>query len=324
MTRWEFEQKQSLPYNIKIIHAEQKIDEFCDWAERNNKNLCLSIGGLGSLTLYKFLKKLKVDFTPISVSILEDKSIQKIHHTIPDMVYLKPYKSKVEVIREFGFPIISKEKAAKIEIIQTPNLNEKQLVKSIMIGITSKNKYSEKTKLPDKWIKLFGGYYNYLRPDLNCQCAPFKVSDRCCKWMKEQPCIDWQNQFDMIPFLGLMASEGGQREMSLIQYGCNYYGDDKIRSCPFAIFNQDNLLQLALDLSVEVPEIYGEIIRLPDGKLKTTKAERTGCSMCGFGIHLEKRPHRFDRLKENNYDEWKFWMYDMGWGEVLSYIGIEW
>lgn len=46
--------------------------------------------------------------------------------------------------------------------------------------------------------------------------------------------------------------------------------------------------------------------------------------MCGFGIHIEPRPHRFDRLRETNYKEWRFWMYDMGWGKVLDYIGVHW
>ena len=56
--------------------------------------------------------------------------------------------------------------------------------------------------------------------------------------------------------------------------------------------------------------------------------------MCGFGIHLEKRPHRFDRLREENPEEWEFWMYrcctdpetgeKFGWGRVLDYIGVGW
>lgn len=73
-----------------------------------------------------------------------------------------------------------------------------------------------------------------------------------------------------------------------------------------------------------VPEIYGEIRIGDDGLRYTTGAQRTGCSMCGFGVHLEKRPHRFDLLKERNEKEWRFWMYDMGWGEVLTYCGIGW
>ena len=65
----------------------------------------------------------------------------------------------------------------------------------------------------------------------------------------------------------------------------------------------------------------------------TTEAQRTGCPICGFGIHLEKRPHRFDRLRERNPKEWDFYMNrmckdengnDFGWGLVLDYIGVGW
>ena len=90
--------------------------------------------------------------------------------------------------------------------------------------------------------------------------------------------------------------------------------------------------QLALDLKVPIPEIYGEIKRKSDGTLYTTKAQRTGCSMCGFGIHMEKRPHRFDLLYDRNPKEWDYLMFhyckdingnDFGWAKVLDYIGVE-
>ena len=117
---------------------------------------------------------------------------------------------------------------------------------------------------------------------------------------------------------------GGRRQKALMMHGCNYFGETTIRSAPFAIFSRQDLLQLALDLRVPVPEIYGEIVRDADGTLRTTKAQRTGCSMCGFGIHMEKRPHRFDLLYQSNPKEWNFWMIEMGWGDVLDYIGVEW
>lgn len=60
-----------------------------------------------------------------------------------------------------------------------------------------------------------------------------------------------------------------------------------------------------------IPEIYGTIEEKPDGMLYTTKAQRTGCSMCGFGIHMEKRPHRFDLLYESNPKEWDYLMFHM-------------
>ena len=90
---------------------------------------------------------------------------------------------------------------------------------------------------------------------------------------------------------------------------------------------------MALDLKVPVPEIYGSILKDEDGHLYTSGEKRTGCSMCGFGIQLEKRPHRFDRLRERNYKEWDFWMNrccldengtPYGWGKVLDYLGIWW
>ena len=152
--------------------------------------------------------------------------------------------------------------------------------------------------------------------------------------MKEDPCDNWAKEHDSYPYLGLMASEGGQREFALMKNGCNYYGKDVIRSAPFAPFMRQDILQLAIDLKVPVPEAYGEIRRELGGQLKTTKAQRTGCDICGFGIHLEKRPHRFDRLREEDLKAWHYWMYEVctdeatgehyGWGRVLDYIGVGW
>ena len=111
-------------------------------------------------------------------------------------------------------------------------------------------------------------------------------------------------------------------------HGCNYFGKSTIRSAPFAIFGRQDILTLALEMDDMwksglkekyrekllkcgkisetfkmpeslIPEIYGTIERDKDGTLSTTKAQRTGCSMCGFGIHMEKRPHRFDMLYQS-------------------------
>lgn len=326
MEQWQFMQKQSLPYEAKKVHAAKVAYEFRDWAIENNKNLCVSIGGLDSLTLYKFLISLGIDATPVSVSVLEDISIQKIHRLTPGIVILKPYMSKVDVIKKHGFPIISKEKAGKIQMLQNPSEKNKTVRHAIMTGETGKQggfRTGTRMRLPQKWLDLFGGPEN-CKYGTNYKTAPFKVSNKCCYYLKEKPCNDWQKKNNMVPYLGLMASEGGQREKALFKNGCNYFGKTTVRSCPFAIFSRQDLLQLAIELDVQVPEIYGTIEKKENGTLFTTGAQRTGCSMCGFGIHIEKRPHRFDRLRETNPKEWHFWMYEMGWGEVLNYIGVPW
>ena len=186
-------------------------------------------------------------------------------------------------------------------------------------------------KMSQKWLEKFGGYGNE-EEGTDYQIPNFKVSSKCCYYLKEKPCDDWGKENNSVPYLGLMASEGGRRAKSLRINGCNYFGKSTIRSAPFAIFSRQDLLQLALDLEVPVPEIYGTIERKEDETLYTTKAQRTGCSMCGFGIHLEKRPHRFDLLKESNPKEWEYWMFNCctdestgekyGWARVLDYIGV--
>ena len=323
--RKEMTYYQSLPYEIKVGLAGYRVKDFEDWAAGNGKRTHISVGGLDSIVLLMFLRDYGKDRPAISVSSLEDKSIQEVHEQL-GVEILKPYKSKMQVIKDHGYPIISKEKAGKIDHLQNPTEKNKTVRHSIMTGETGKRggyRKGTRMRLPQKWLDLFGGPENDTY-GTNYLTAPFKVSNKCCYYMKEKPCDDWARKHDSVPYLGLMASEGGQREKALIKNGCNYYGKTTVRSCPFAMFTRQDILQLALDLNAPVPKIYGSIKRDSDGKLYTTRAQRTGCSMCGFGIHIEERPHRFDRLREDYPKEWEFWMYDMGWGDVLTYIGVEW
>ena len=87
-----------------------------------------------------------------------------------------------------------------------------------------------------------------------------------------------------------------------------------------------------MELNVPIPKIYGKIENDEKGQLYTTGAQRTGCDICGFGIHLEQSPNRFDRLKASNPKAWHFWMYEVctdekgekyGWARVLDYIGVK-
>lgn len=333
----KFVAMQKLPYEVKVRRAERRAKEFYEKVVYDmDKNVHVSVGGLDSLTLLYFLRNIGLDIPAIGVTSLEHSSIRKIHK-LAGVQEIRPFKNKHTVLRELGFPVISKAKARKINLLQSPDSEKQTFIHAIMtgdMGEQGKWQHSEKIKLPDKWLELFGGSYQEHRPDLCCRCAPFKVSSDCCKWMKEDPCDAWAKSHESYPYLGLMACEGGQREFALMKNGCNYYGKDVIRSAPFAPFLRQDVLQLALDLKVPVPEAYGEIAKLSDGTLYTTKAQRTGCEICGFGIHLEKRPHRFDRLREENEKAWHFWMYEVctdevtgekyGWGRVLDWIGVAW
>lgn len=371
----DFMVKEKQPYEFKVAYATIRAREFAAECERRGLNYHVSVGGLDSITLFLFLKSIGIDAPGISVSFLEDASIRKIHKSLgieqlkPAVRYidengLEHRWTKPQIIQEFGFPVLSKEIASKVETLANPSEKNSTVRHAIVTGETGEYggfQKNSRIKMSQKWLEKFGGYANedegtdYKKP-------PFKVSSKCCYYLKEKPCDDWAKEHNSVPYLGLMASEGGRRAKSLRINGCNYFGKSTIRSAPFAIFTRQDILQLALYMDelwknglreeyyrkgvregwlpkgFEVPEsfipdIYGTIERKEDGTLYTTKAQRTGCSMCGFGIHMEKRPHRFDLLKERNPREWQYWMYECctdeatgekyGWARVLDYIGVE-
>lgn len=333
--RAQFIAMQNLPYEVKVKRAELRAVEYIEKLDDMGLNAHVSVGGLDSITLLIFLRKIGIDVPAISVSSLEDKSIQLVHKQL-GVIAVPPEKNKAQILNEFGFPVISKKVAGRIDLLQNPTDKNKTVRHAIITGECGAQGHyatNSRMKLPQKWLNLFAGYENE-NEGVDYQIAPFLVSNKCCLYLKEKPADRWAKEHNSRPFLGLMASEGGQREEALIEHGCNYFGKTTIRSAPFAPFLRQDLLQLALDLNVPVPEIYGTIERKEDGKLFTTGAQRTGCSMCGFGIHMEKRPHRFDLLRERNLKEWEFWMYrcctdqktgeKFGWGRVLDYIGVEW
>lgn len=352
-----FMAKQNMPYEWKKQYAAVRAREFVRMCDAHDKNYHVSVGGLDSITLFLFLHSIGIRCPGVSASYLEDRGNQVVHKALGIQSVTpvlrdngKPW-TKSAVIQEFGFPVLSKEIAAKIETLQNPSEKNATMRHAIITGETGAyggNRKNTRMQLSQRWLEKFGGYENetehvsYGKPD-------FKVSSKCCYYLKERPCDQWAKEHNSVPFVGLMASEGGRREKALMVNGCNYWTEGTQRSAPFAVFSRQDVLKLALEMDeyyhnhwqefgkaeIEsvIPSAYGKIIKQADGTLETTRAKRTGCSMCGFGIHLEKRPNRFDLLHESNPKEWEYLMFGccvdengtrFGWSRVLDYIGVDW
>lgn len=352
----QFRKNQQEGYASKRSRAVNLAWEFYKNVEIDGQ-CYVAVGGLDSIVLYLFLRSIGINVPAVSVSSLEDKSIQKVHKALGVIALKsatdaegKPY-SKIKVIREFGWPVISKEVAGKISHLQHPTEDNATVRHAIITGETGAQggyRTGSKMQLRSWILKLFGG----ADPEgkaLGYAEADIPVSDKCCYYLKEKPCDDYHKETGRWPYMGLMASEGGRREKALAVNGCNYISKNTKRSCPFATFLRQDILTLALEMDAWyqenytmfpgpkvdtiIPAIYGEIKRNEKGELYTTDAQRTGCSMCGFGIHMEERPHRFDLLWERNSQEWEMWMTHVcqdkdgnwyGWGRVLDYIGVKW
>lgn len=206
----DFLQIQSLPYAQKLTFVECRAWEFYKKITREGRECHVSVGGLDSITLLVFLRSIGIDVPAISVSVLEDKGNQEIHKQL-GVTSIKPYMGKAQVLQQLGFPVVSKAKANKISYLLQPDAEKQTFIHAIMTGDMGKQggyKHSDRIKLQDKWIKLFGGNYRDMRPDLEIRPAPdFQVSSRCCYYMKEKPCDDWAKAHNSVPYLGLMASD---------------------------------------------------------------------------------------------------------------------
>ena len=95
----QFRMNQKAPYEDKVNRAYNLAWEYYRQADGN---CYVGVGGLDSIVLYVFLRSIGINVPAVSVSSLEDKSIQRVHKAL-GVQALKPLRSKVEVIREFGF-----------------------------------------------------------------------------------------------------------------------------------------------------------------------------------------------------------------------------
>lgn len=134
-----FMAKEKQPYEFKRKYAQIRAEEFAAECNRRGFNYHVSVGGLDSIVLYLFLHEIcDIDAPGVSASYLEDKSIQRVHKAL-GIINVPPLKrkdgtswSKPKVIQEFGFPVISKEVAAKIELLQNPTEKIKQCAMQLL------------------------------------------------------------------------------------------------------------------------------------------------------------------------------------------------
>ena len=138
----DFIVKQKMDYSFKVKYATIRAREFVRECDMRDLNYHVSVGGLDSITLFLFLKSIGIDAPGISVSYLEDLSIQRIHKQLGIERLASAAKpdgtrwTKSQIIQEFGFPVLSKEIASKIETLANPTEKNKTVRHAIITGET--------------------------------------------------------------------------------------------------------------------------------------------------------------------------------------------
>ena len=77
----DFQAKMKLGYDFKKAYAARRAWEFYNHPEVAGR-CYVAVGGLDSITLFPFLRSIGIDVPATSVSMLEDRSIQRVHKAL--------------------------------------------------------------------------------------------------------------------------------------------------------------------------------------------------------------------------------------------------
>lgn len=148
--------------------------------------------------------------------------------------------------------------------------------------------------------------------------APFEVSNKCCNVMKKMPVHHYDKVNHCVGITAQMAIESRLRTQQWLKNGCNGFEMKQPISNPMSFWTEQDVLLYCKLYNIPLAPVYGDIIVEGDENmekdydwdkiaelekfeldrpfLKTTGCSRSGCVMCGFGLHLDKRPNRLELI----------------------------
>ena len=297
---------QALPLEVKVRMTESRIR---DWVrEYGTSGVYVSFsGGKDSTVLLHIVRNLYPDVEAVFVNTgLEYPEIQQFVKTFDNVTILRPQMRFDEVLKTYGYPIISKEVSQAI----------REVKRSIQLGNTDTVRYRQLfSENKTRFSK--AKYRPLLKVDYN-------VSDKCCAVMKKAPAKTFARKTGKKPITAQMAAESKQRTAQWMIKGCNAFESKNPISNPMSFWTEQDVLQYIKQNDIPIASVYGDIVYkdesgfeynnslTDDGKLYTTGCDRTGCIFCAFGCHLEKEPSRFHRLKQTHPRQYE---YCIGGGE---------
>lgn len=296
----ELKYLQSLPLERKIEMTVQRIR---GWYEYYNGNVAISFsGGKDSTVLMHIARNhwmCGYDIKGVFVDTgLEYSEIRQFVKTFDNVEIIRPKMRFDEVIKKYGYPIISKEVSQILYYARVGGKYGDECIQKLNGELMYKGKPSPYNAT--KWKPLLD--------------TDFKISDRCCGVMKKAPLHEYSKKNGVCSITAEMAAESRRREMNWLRNGCNGFDMKIPKSTPMAFWTEQDVLEYIYKYNLPIAEPYGEVIETEcqytfDGeqcKYATTGCDRTGCMFCAFGAHLEKGKTRFQRLKETHPKQYNY------------------
>jgi 3'-phosphoadenosine 5'-phosphosulfate sulfotransferase (PAPS reductase)/FAD synthetase len=163
----EVRQKQSLPLEAKVKMTERRIRE---WYDYWGGDVYVSFsGGKDSTVLLHIARQIYPNITAVYFNTPDFPEVKSFIKSCGNITWINPKKSFVEILRDYGYPVISKEQSQFIE--EYRNTKSEKLKALRMEGIIAGGMESKIGKISEKWKYMVD--------------APFKISDKCCDVMKK-------------------------------------------------------------------------------------------------------------------------------------------
>lgn len=315
-TKGDLQQMQSLPLSAKVMMTKRRIR---DWYDYWGGEVYVSFsGGKDSTVLLHIVREMYPDVEAVFVNTgLEYPEIQKFVKTFDNVTILRPKMRFDEVIKTYGYPMISKEVSECVGegrvALERKDGTYTYRLKRLFGKAVDKN--------GEKSIFNVEKYKPLLYVD-------FLMSNKCCNVMKKKPSAEYAKKTGKKQITAQMASESRLREQAWLKNGCNGFDMKRPTSNPMSFWTEQDVLHYIKEYNIPIASVYGDIVYAEnpeqmrieemgvDGceteKLCTTGCARTGCIFCGFGCHLEKEPSRFQRLKVTHPRQYE---YCLGGGE---------
>ena len=315
---------QALPLERKIMITQTRIIE---WYTKWKGEVYVAFsGGKDSTVLADMVARFCAQFgyrlyLLFSNTGLEYPEIQKFTKTFAEWLrttydidvhldIVRPEMRFDEVLRNYGYPVISKEVARAIHEVRAQS-------RATGNDMRDTNMYDWYFNPVSDHNSRYPGYCkSKYDPLLD---VSFGISHRCCDMMKKSTNKLYAKETGRKPIIGTMTSESKLRRTQWLKHGCNAFDKNDPTSQPMSFWTEQDVLHYLKKFNIPYCSVYGDIVEkvqgdITDGQmtlfecagcqnqnnaLETTGCSRTGCIFCAFGAHMPG-DDRFLRLKETH------------------------
>lgn len=143
-----------------------------------------------------------------------------------ELVRLRPKMNIRQVVRKYGYSIVSKEVAAYVE--------EARVKPDGRSAARLRGEYLRKDGKPSEYNCEKWEFLLY---------APFAISSRCCGEMKKRPMNAYMRKTQRVPTMATMAQESRLRTKVWLKNGCNVFEGKHPAGKPMSFWTEQDVLR---------------------------------------------------------------------------------